>query len=252
MRSQPDQRDTRRQSVRVEITLQTIAGVFLSETTLILFATAIGIWSHYRKDPEKPEIWLCGLLLVSLFLKLLAVLATVRREELVLPDHKTDIEKGDEDDKLTRTEIFEVDMPTLGFPLITFQAPICDEAFQFFRHYGYPIRSKISDRLREIICILDVYAYVLVFPAGLIALAWMNSITQYLWLAYQVYTILAMHIIRLCGWEGARRTEERVAKVLQVGKPAYLVGRNGALRATLQIESVPGIAEGRARVKGRA
>lgn len=146
-------------------------------------------------------------------------------------------------------DIFEVDMPVLGSILISFPAPVCKAGLHFFLHYGHPVRGAKLDRMREVACMAIVYAYVLNFSAGLIALSWMNSNTQYLWLAYQVYTTLTMHIVRLCGWQGCGRTEENTAKVLPGGKTAYLVGTSGAVRAILQIEPMAGVTEGEARVK---
>jgi hypothetical protein len=251
------------------ITSRTIAGVFCSEITAVLFAVGIGVWSRFSRSADAPNVWLCGLLCISLFLKILAIVFTVRREELILPtidstrktstrhssgDENSDpaILKSAPSSKSTPSsyalDMFEVDYPTLGFPIIT--APVSNASLQFFRHYGHPLRDSKADRFREVMCILIVYAYVLNFPAGLIALSWMNQTTRYLWLVYQVYTIVAMHITRLGGWQGCGRTEERVAKALQTGKATYLLGSNGgAVRANLQVERVPGVAEGRARVK---
>lgn len=66
----------------IRITLQPLVDIFASEITAILYATAIGIWSHFRRTPDDaPNNWLCGLLCISLFLKLLALAFTVRREE---------------------------------------------------------------------------------------------------------------------------------------------------------------------------
>jgi hypothetical protein len=67
-----------------------------------------------------------------------------------------------------------------------------------------------------------VDAFVLYFPAGFIAIVWESTRVQILWLVYQVYAVLAMHVVRILGWEGCGRTEERVAQLLKQRKKVCL------------------------------
>ena len=76
----------------------------------------------------------------------------------------------------------------------------------------------------------------------------MNSATQYLWLGYQIYAIAVMHVVRLGGYGGCGRTEERVARLLQHGKKVCLESGNAKIWAQLEIEEVTSVAVGRQRV----
>ena len=95
-----------------------------------------------------------------------------------------------------------------------------------------------------------VAVFVLYFPAGLISLVWMDPQVQYIWLGYQVYTIIAMHFVRLFGGASAGRTEKRAAVLLQSGKSVWLKGTdNHAVKATLTMTEVESIKVGREYVK---
>jgi hypothetical protein len=88
------------------------------------------------------------------------------------------------------------------------------------------------------------------FPISLVYLTWASTDTQYLWLGYQLYAVLAMHVARLVGWNGCGRSEETIAKILQNGKEAYLGGHGKvAIRAKLQVEECDGNAEGKTWLK---
>jgi hypothetical protein len=60
-----------------------------------------------------------------------------------------------------------------------------------------------------------VYLFVGYFPAGLIALLWLDDDAQTLWLSYQLYVVFAMHVGRLLGLNGGGRTEEHIARLLR-------------------------------------
>jgi len=49
-------------------------------------------------------------------------------------------------------------------------------------------------------------------------LLWEDPHGQYLWLGYRVYTILAMHLVRLAGWGDCWMTQVRIARLLQEGE----------------------------------
>ena len=139
--------------------------------------------------------------------------------------------------------------PTLGFVLIISRPPIALTILQFFRYYGYPIRTSFADRANETISIIIVYVFVLNFPIGLFALLWMNKISQYLWLGQQLYCVVAMYIVRLLGWQSCLRTEERAAKLLLKDQQAvYYVGTEGCVKVRLEIEEVTSVGAARLRV----
>ncbi|KAK0719182.1 hypothetical protein B0H67DRAFT_599080 [Lasiosphaeris hirsuta] len=223
-------------------TFRTLLGILISELSAIAVATAAGLWHRFGASAgsDSPPLWLIGFLCIPLFLRLLAAAATVRREELESPslEERSGALPGFRD-------MVEVDCSTIGFILITAPPGQIGTILQFFRHYGHPKRETRYDRIREIVCIAVVYAFVLYFPAGLLLLAWMNEPTQYLWLGHQVYCILAMHLVRVCGWQGTGRTEERVAAALVRDKTVYIEGDSCYVKATLVTETVQSVAAGK-------
>lgn len=100
---------------------------------------------------------------------------------------------------------------------------------QFFRHYGHPLRNTGSGRWREIISIIIIYAFVLYFPVGLAANLWLSDRLQYLWLSYQLYTVFAMHLLRLIGWQRCGSTQEGVARAILTGKKVWLRSEPGTM-----------------------
>ncbi|KAF3912437.1 hypothetical protein ABW20_dc0102367 [Dactylellina cionopaga] len=188
------------------VTWRTILGIFLSETSSIAVTIAVGLWHNYGGNKDTiPPLWLFAFFISPLALKLIAAAATLRREGLT--KSKETLQPTD------KKAIFEVECPSLGVVLLRTDTNSTAAALQFFRHYGHPIRDSTLDRTREIISILVVYAFVLHFPAGLALLNWMNEPTQYLWLFHQMYCVIVMHIVRICGWQGCGRTEELKAEI---------------------------------------
>jgi hypothetical protein len=123
-----------------------------------------------------------------------------------------------------------------------------------FKHYGHPIRDRrsvgLGDRGREIALMALVYLFALYFPSGFVALIWMEPVVQYLWLGYQIYAILAMHVVRIAGWGGSRRIEECIARNLESGKEVWLLGENGhAVAAKLETAEVDSIVAGRKKIR---
>ncbi|KAF1809212.1 hypothetical protein P152DRAFT_461628 [Eremomyces bilateralis CBS 781.70] len=285
------------------VTVWTFLGILASELPTLFIAIATGLWYRFgNSTSELPDVWLAPFLCIPLFLKIVAALFTVRREDIVgpatmvnmataednrvmsekappldaprNPDHRgnplkpisnppSGHQQREEKSGATalsvqepsgtpgRQEIIEVMCPSLGYVLICTNSkpPNSSGLFQFFRHYGHPIRSAYMDRVRETVNIIIVYMFVLYFPAGLFALSWMNGPAQFIWLGQQLYCVAAMHIVRLAGWQGCSRTEERVAKLLLQNKIVYLVGKGGSVQVSLNIEDVPSVREGKARVQ---
>lgn len=233
-----------------QVTTQTVLGVVSSELSAIIFAVVIGTWQR--------AFWLSGLLLLPLILKLISLTIAVRREllepvaELHRGSSSTQLiskssgsPKAAVEAKTLSAEIYEVLCPSIGFVLFKGRAALI---LPFFRHYGHPVRETRHDRFREICGIVLIYIFVLYFPAGLIALLWMDPNTQYLWLGYQSYAIFVMHIARLFGLGGTARTEERIARLLQEGKEVCLQSGKAKVWVSLDIEEVDSVASGRQMV----
>ncbi|KAH6984175.1 hypothetical protein BKA56DRAFT_670725 [Ilyonectria sp. MPI-CAGE-AT-0026] len=146
-----------------------------------------------------------------------------------------------------RLDVFELLDPNVGIILIETSHP--DILRGFTRHYGHPLRATSLDRAREMLNIGIVYAFALKFPAELVALAWVPETVQWMWLAYQVYAVVAMHLTCLVGWTGCGRTEERLASLLQRDGIAYLAsgGAASVVRAALEVEEFAGVTEAEAR-----
>ena len=95
------------------------------------------------------------------------------------------------------------------------------------------------------------YLFVLYFPAGLVALLWMDERAQYLWLSYQIYIIAAMHLVRVCGYGGCGRTEERLARLLEAGEEVWFAdGTGNGVAAVLVIEEFGSVKAAKERVDG--
>lgn len=105
---------------------------------------------------------------------------------------------------------FEVHSPETqpNFLLIT-GAPTV--VLQFARHYGHPRRN----RLREIVQLTAVVAFACLFPLELAcSTMWMPVPVQNVWLCYQLYCVLAMHVARYSRRGSASGTAEALAEAL--------------------------------------
>ncbi|KUI67825.1 hypothetical protein VM1G_03517 [Cytospora mali] len=213
-------------------TWRTVLRILVSESVALatgIVSIFIGGW------------WVAIYMVIPLLLKMVALAASVNREGLEgLSELKR---KG----PLNTTESFRVFDSAYGYLVITGPRPVVT---QFFRHYGHPTRYTNLGRFREVISIVVIYSFVLYFPAGLITNIWMSSPIIYLWLAYQLYAVLAMHIVRLLGWQGCGTTEERVARELMLGKTVRLQSQQGEdVEASLWTTFVPNIASGEETVR---
>ncbi|KUJ06308.1 uncharacterized protein LY89DRAFT_692557 [Mollisia scopiformis] len=191
-------------------TLNVVLGIFLSELSAVISAVVAGA--------RMRDWWLVPYLCIPLILKLLSVLVNVRRSGL---ESYLELQRSG---SLSDSVVIEVQNPNHGFAVLEGPEPVIR---QFFRHYGHPKRDTCGDRVREVFSILLIYLFVLIFPVGLVANLWMSTEVQYLWLAYQLYAILAMHIVRIFGWEGCGRTEERVAGHLRDKMEVWLYSTGG-------------------------
>jgi hypothetical protein len=218
-------------------------GLGASEVTALAAALVAGCYMGVT--------WLAVYFMIPLMLKILAALTAVKRQLL-------------EEMEASEEEIFEVDDLDKGFFIITGQDLVVR---QFFRHYGDPRPKRVKDektgshvwydrkqRTKELLGLLWVYAFIFYFPIGLVLLLWMDTNAQYLWMGYQVYTIAVMHVVRLGGYGGAGRTEEKIARILTSGKQeqqnmVWLTDSSGnGVAATLIVETVNSVADGKKRV----
>lgn len=225
-------------------TIRTVVGIFIGEAIAILIAMIVGIVSKNYLLPN--------LLCVPVTLKLLAFLVQVRRHSISTRMSDDLIRKfGDPDSAM----LFKLE--NRNGPLFLIESPP-RQFLPFVLHYGHPIRDinpqtnstisqMCSDRVREVVSISIVYAFVLIFPAGLFSLIWLPDRLQYIWLGYQIYLIFIMHISRLAGFDGAGRTEERISRYLRSGKTVLLRSHNGAtVQAQLTVTAYASVRDGRA------
>ena len=220
----------------VSVHLGSFVAIFCSELSAIGAAFFAGLYLKVY--------WLAPFFCVPLVLKMLAVVFSVPRESL-------QTYQSEDPNPGTAREIFEVDDLNHGFAVIEGPEPVVR---QFFRHYGHLVRDNRrvgpGDRARELGSMALVYFFVLYFPAGLLSLLWMEPEAQYLWLGYQIYAILAMHVVRIAGLGGSGRTEERIARELESGREVWLVGESGnAISAKLKTVEVDSIDVGRKRIR---
>lgn len=211
---------------------RTLLGLVCSE--MISIATAI---IAILIDGPGGGWWMAIYMFVPLLAKCLAFVFSVQRETLeVIPD-RTQTDEAATDS----TENYQLfDQHDQGLYLVISGSPAV--VTQFFRHYGHPLRHIESGRWREVISIAIIYAFVLYFPFGLAANLWLSDRLQYLWLSYQLYTVFAMHLLRLIGWQGCGSTQERVARSILMGKPVCLRGPPGTtVSASWRTTYVPSV-----------
>ncbi|KIW17987.1 hypothetical protein PV08_02273 [Exophiala spinifera] len=199
------------------VSWRAILGIFVSELSSIAIAITAAVAKPFK------TWWLAVYLCVPLLLKLISLLVSVRRTTI----HQEKIPAASS--SAPKDDLYEILDGNHSFGLI--ESPEITLR-QFFRHYGHPIRDSgvagRRDRAREVHSMALVYLFVLYFPAGLISSLWMPSNVQLLWLSFQVYMILVMHIVRICGWEHCGQTEGRIARLLQGNRKVFLQAKKPA------------------------
>ncbi|KAK2017023.1 hypothetical protein LZ32DRAFT_601012 [Colletotrichum eremochloae] len=172
-----------------------ILGIFISELSAVIVAVIIA--------SVFDSFW-CLLWLVPLVLRLLSAVFSVDRESLVSTSSNL---AGDQ------SHDFEIHCPQKEgkFMLITGPPAI---VLQFFRHYGHPVRS----RSREVIQLGTVIILGGLFPFGLLcSTLWMPGPIASVWLCYQMYVVLVMHLVRYSSLAWASTTEVAIATELSRG-----------------------------------
>jgi len=174
-----------------------------------------------------------------LLLKLVALAFAVRRTTV---DHN-DSEKDSEN------TLYEITGISKGFMLIHGPWELVN---QFFRHYGHPIRSRkgiSGDRVREVIGITVVNLFALIYPGGLITFIFAPAAEQWLWLGYQLVTVIAMHLYRFTGGEKVGMTQTRIAMELaHTGAVCFNDGGGNKVIARLTTSTARSVADGRREV----
>jgi len=200
-----------------------ILALFTTEATAIILAIVLALtlrtfWSIFFVAP--------------LFLRLLSALLSLHREPLQPPGPTNTEDEPMQD--------FEIHCPSSegSFMLITGPPPV---VLQFFRHYGHPKR----DRFRELLQLCIVVVYGCYFPAGLLcSVCWMPTAIQYAWLSYQIYIVMAMHIIRYTHSGTWASTEAQIVSAFANassgnGEHSILFGQSrkdpGLVKATLTV-----------------
>lgn len=167
--------------------------IVVTEITGIMIALISGIiW----RSPSS-LIWI-----LPLWLKLISAAFALRREDLN-PRNPPEPEKPVIQ---APSKMYEIHNSGNGFQVIEGDD---DSVLQFFRHYGHPIRC----RYRELIQISLIIAFVSLFPLGLLySLLWMPTGLQYVWLTYQLYATIAMHVYHYAGGHSWGTTEEKICQ----------------------------------------
>ena len=198
------------------VSLRCLIAVTWSEITGL--ATAIVVTAIWRS-------WFSLLWALPLVLKLLSVVFVIPRESLVKrpsspkynPDEKPKsstngdspaVAESSEGGSTKEIQRYEIETKGNGFLIVEGEEAVI---FQFFRHYGHPIRHRV----REVVQIGIVVAFGSVFLIGLMcSILWMPAQIQYVWLGYQLYATLAMFVYRYGGGHEWATTESRIAEIL--------------------------------------
>jgi hypothetical protein len=211
-----------------------ILGLVVSETiTLSVGIVVAAVWHSYF------SIWF----LLPLVIKLLAALCQVPREPMNVSSENNIIEP---------LRIYEMTDISNGFFLIEDQENV---AVQFFRHYGHPRRHRRGlrgDRVREVLSMVTVVLCATVFPSGIIAFVFASQEIQWLWLGYELYTMLVMHIYRFSDGKSIGSTQQEMARLLGRRKPVRFVDSQGiGVIAVLSGKVVENVTQGRIEVQQR-
>ncbi|KUI55250.1 hypothetical protein VP1G_02646 [Cytospora mali] len=173
--------------------LRVILAICGSELSAII--VAIGVVAIYRSPWAL--IWI-----VPLILRLISAVFAVQRESLVQLTSSTSATDPPCD--------FEVHCPQSEGNFLLISGPPT-LVLQFARHYGHPKR----DRLREVVQLFVVVMFAFLFPLQLVcSTIWMPVSLQNIWLCYQLYVVLVMHISRYSRLGSESNTSAALASAL--------------------------------------
>jgi hypothetical protein len=217
--------------------LTTVASEIITLSVGIITAT---VWKSLF------SIWY----LAPLLLKLIALFCRVRRNPVDPPAGQTATEGTPQPPIGNRQILCEAVDYSKGFFLIEGPPEL---VLQFFRHYGHPIRNRrglLGDRVKEVTLMSTVIAAIAVYPGGLIGFIFAPVTIQWIWLGYQLYTMLAMHVYRFGEGEYIGTTEEWIAtELFRNGKACFDDGSGNRVIAQLESSIVSSVAEGREEVE---
>ena len=214
--------------------IKTIGWLVITEMTGIIIAIVVVlVWKSAFMI-----IWLLPLLL-----KVLSACFSIPREGLVTATEDSARKSQ------PRIVKFEITPNGNGFQVIEGEESL---VVQFFRHFGHPIRS----RSREILQIAVVTSFGLLFPFGLLcSLLWMPTGMQYMWLSYQLYTTIALHVYHFADGHHWATTEEKIAQAFRLAEAkhenasiVFGTDRSTAVHATLVRTVHDRFGEGQAHV----
>ncbi|KAM4057635.1 hypothetical protein HRG_009274 [Hirsutella rhossiliensis] len=177
-----------------------------AETSAIL--CAVGVSVAFRSP------W-CVLWLAPLILRLTSALFALHREPLISTSSST----GDDP-----ARDFEIHCPQAegSFMIITGPPAL---VLQFVRHYGHPIRS----RTREAFQYFAIVVFACQFPFGLFcSVVWMPIKVQYVWVSYQLYVVLAAHVVRYSSLGRSTTTEAKLTQCLGQATAALFGHKRGS------------------------
>lgn len=218
--------------------IRTYMALILTEVTGI--TTAIAVMVIWRS-------WFMLLWVAPLALKLLSAAFAMQREALTIPPPTKQGEKVE--GQVCRPGKFEIANNGNGFLVVEGEDSI---VLQFFRHYGHPIRS----RGREILQMAIVVGFGVIFPVGLMCSSvWMSPPLQYIWLSYQLYATISMHVYRYARGHQCATTEGMIWQELARTEASHqestiILGerREARVLATLVRTAHDNFADGKAHV----
>lgn len=218
-----------------------IAALLASETVTLAFGIVVAaVWRSLF------ALWF----LAPLLLKVLGLVASVRRESMRVQSTsargtKGPLSEGESGQSSPPLSICSSMTHEKGFMLIHGPSLLLT---QFFKHYGHPIRHRRglkSDRAREVASMIIVILIALVYPAGLLLFIFARQGIQWTWLAYELYTMFAMHMYRFANGEFIGTTQYRIARELGRGNTVSFSNSIGqAIIAVLEKGSASTIREG--------
>jgi hypothetical protein len=212
--------------------VQHFAAIFSSEIIALIvgLVTAV-VWKSIF------SVWY----LIPLLLKMTALAFQVSQKELMPPSNKP------EDNELILCEIEDI---SKGFFLIEGTSEL---VLQFFRHYGHPNRYRRGirgDRVREVMSMLTVTTTIFLYPGGLIAFIFAPTSVQWVWLGYQLYATLTMHVYRFSDEQHIGTTQKWIGRELHHKNQVLFDDRIGnKVVARLETSIVDSVAEGRLQVE---
>lgn len=228
--------DINKINIKATLSVMLVGAIFSEISSVLTGAAAAVVWHS-----PFAMVWF-----VPLLLRLLAIRFRVRRTPLLATEPKCN------DNNKSRPEpyVFELDDHKHGFVLI--EAP---EALglQFFRHFGHPQRSNLSnDRRNECISMALVVAAGAYFPTSWVAFAFAPSAMRWTWVYFQICLLAAQLVPTYSNLLLVGSLEEAVAEALRSGKLVYL-GDDDTGHITVSLEKVQAsrIAEAREIVESK-